>query len=104
MLEGVHGLLRVKPRRTRDEFARAAVGFLTEDSPLLALGLTVRVRRDAASDMGMSVGTLTQSLRTLYAGRRVTYPETLYNCGVPQSAKAAADLRRALIAVSERAR
>jgi HAE1 family hydrophobic/amphiphilic exporter-1 len=32
---------------------------------------TVRVRRDAASDMGMSVGTLTQSLRTLYAGDTV---------------------------------
>ncbi|MBW8844671.1 MAG: CHASE domain-containing protein [Burkholderiales bacterium] len=45
VLEGVHGLLKVKPRPTRDEFARATSGFLTEDSPLIALGLTLRVAR-----------------------------------------------------------
>jgi PAS domain S-box-containing protein len=44
-LEGVHGLLKVKPRPTRDEFARATAGLLTEDSSLLALGLTLRVAR-----------------------------------------------------------
>ena len=32
---------------------------------------TVRIRRDAASDMGMSVGSLTKALRTLYAGDTV---------------------------------
>ena len=45
VLEGVHGLLRVKARPTREEFAQATAGFLTEDSPLLALGLTLRVPR-----------------------------------------------------------
>ena len=44
-LEGVHGMLKVKPRPTREEFARATSGFLTEDSPLIALGLTLRVAR-----------------------------------------------------------
>lgn len=44
-LEGVHGLVKVKPRPTRDEFARATRGFLTEESPLIALGLTLRVAR-----------------------------------------------------------
>ncbi len=43
-------------------------------------------------------------LMRIYAGRRITYPETLYNCGVPQSAKAALDLRRALVAVEGRGR
>ncbi|WP_374591467.1 efflux RND transporter permease subunit [Aquabacterium sp.] len=32
---------------------------------------TVRIRRDATSDMGMSVGSLTKALRTLYAGDTV---------------------------------
>ncbi|MBL8279663.1 MAG: CHASE domain-containing protein [Pelomonas sp.] len=44
-LEGTHGLVKVKPRPTRDEFERATRGFLTQDSPLLALGLTLRVAR-----------------------------------------------------------
>ncbi|RZL57130.1 MAG: PAS domain S-box protein [Variovorax sp.] len=44
-LEGVHGLLQVKPRPTREEFARATRGFIGEDSPLIALGLTLRVPR-----------------------------------------------------------
>lgn len=44
-LESVHGLVRVKPRPTRAEFERATRGFLTEDSPLLALGQTLRVPR-----------------------------------------------------------
>ncbi|HEY8879257.1 MAG TPA: CHASE domain-containing protein [Roseateles sp.] len=44
-LEGVHGLVKVKPRPTRDEFARATRGFLTQESPLIALGLTLRVAR-----------------------------------------------------------
>ncbi|MEO6276933.1 CHASE domain-containing protein [Roseateles sp.] len=45
-LEGVHGLAKVKPRPTREEFALVSNGFLTEDSPLIALGLTLRVPRD----------------------------------------------------------
>ncbi|RTL44009.1 MAG: PAS domain S-box protein [Burkholderiales bacterium] len=44
-LEGVHGLIQVKPRPTRGEFERATRGLLGEDSPLLALGLTLRVPR-----------------------------------------------------------
>ncbi|MDR7268870.1 PAS domain S-box-containing protein [Pelomonas saccharophila] len=44
-LEGMHGLVKVKPRPTREEFARATQGFLTQDSPLIALGLTLRVAR-----------------------------------------------------------
>ena len=46
-------------------------------------------------------GASNRALRGLYAHRQVTYPETLYNCGVPQSAQAAADLRAALVAVSQ---
>ncbi|HEY4264187.1 MAG TPA: ABC transporter substrate-binding protein [Micropepsaceae bacterium] len=37
-------------------------------------------------------------VRKLYAGRQITYPETLYNCGLPQSADAARDLRHAMLA------
>ncbi len=44
-LEAVHGLVKLKALPTREEFARATRGFLTEDSPLLALGLTLRVAR-----------------------------------------------------------
>jgi iron complex transport system substrate-binding protein len=38
-------------------------------------------------------------VRRLYQGRRITYPEPLYACGLPQTAEAARDLRRALLAV-----
>lgn len=44
-LEGLHGVLKVKPQPTRQEFERATRGFLTEDSPLLALGMIRRVAR-----------------------------------------------------------
>jgi iron complex transport system substrate-binding protein len=37
-------------------------------------------------------------VRRLFAGRQITYPETLYSCGLPQSATVAArDLRRAML-------
>ncbi|MFG6487430.1 CHASE domain-containing protein [Roseateles sp. BYS78W] len=57
-LESTHGLVRVKPRPTREEFALATEGFLTEDSPLIALGVALKVPRsdldrfnaDAAAD------------------------------------------------------
>jgi len=38
-------------------------------------------------------------VRRLYAGRRLAYPEVAFNCGLPQSAKAAVDLRRQLDAL-----
>jgi iron complex transport system substrate-binding protein len=38
-------------------------------------------------------------VRRLYASRRITYPEPLYACGLPQTAEAARDLRQALLAV-----
>ncbi len=44
-LEGLSGLVAVVPRPTREEFARATTGFLGEDSPLIALGLALRVAR-----------------------------------------------------------
>lgn len=44
-LEGVHGMVKIKPRPTREEFANATRGLLSEDSPLIALGLTLRVAR-----------------------------------------------------------
>ena len=49
-------------------------------------------------------GAQNRVLREIYAGRRVTYAETLYNCGLPQSADAAVDLRRALTRVTAGAR
>ncbi|WP_422017258.1 PAS domain S-box protein [Roseateles sp.] len=45
VLEGVHALLNVKPRPTREEFSRATSGFLSEDTPLTALGQALRVAR-----------------------------------------------------------
>lgn len=36
-------------------------------------------------------------VRRLYAGRQIVYPETLYSCGLPQTATAARDLRRAML-------
>ncbi|RZI81850.1 MAG: PAS domain S-box protein [Rubrivivax sp.] len=44
-LEGAHGLVKLKPLPTREEFARGTSGLLAEDSPLIALGLTLRVPR-----------------------------------------------------------
>lgn len=44
-LEALHGMLQLKPRPTREEFALASRGFLTEDSPLIALGSALRVAR-----------------------------------------------------------
>ncbi|HEY0954237.1 MAG TPA: PAS domain S-box protein [Roseateles sp.] len=45
-LEGAHGLLKIKTQPARDEWERATRGFLTEDSPLLALGMARRVARE----------------------------------------------------------
>lgn len=40
-------------------------------------------------------------VRKLFEGRQITYPETLYSCGLPQSVTVAArDLRRAMIAIT----
>lgn len=36
-------------------------------------------------------------IRMAYKGRRVTYPDSLYTCGLPQSADAARDLREVLL-------
>lgn len=41
-------------------------------------------------------------VRQVFAGRRIAYPEVAFNCGLPQSAKAAVDLRRALDALPPR--
>jgi iron complex transport system substrate-binding protein len=41
-------------------------------------------------------------VRKLYAGREVAFPESLLNCGVPQSANAAARLRQAFARVTGR--
>ena len=42
-------------------------------------------------------------VRKLFAGRQITYPETLYSCGLPQSATVAArDLRRAMLDIVAR--
>lgn len=41
-------------------------------------------------------------VRRVFAGRRITYPEVAFNCGLPQSAKAAVDLRRQLDALPSR--
>ncbi len=37
-------------------------------------------------------------VRQQFAGRMITYPELLYSCGLPQSADAAVQLRRAMLA------
>lgn len=41
-------------------------------------------------------------VRRVFAGRRIGYPEVAFSCGLPQSAKAAVDLRRALDALPPR--
>jgi iron complex transport system substrate-binding protein len=42
-------------------------------------------------------------IQKLFAGRQITYPETLYSCGLPQSATVAArDLRRAILDIMTR--
>jgi iron complex transport system substrate-binding protein len=38
-------------------------------------------------------------VRRLYRGRRIAYSDSLYSCGLPQTAEAALDLRRALRAL-----
>jgi iron complex transport system substrate-binding protein len=42
-------------------------------------------------------------VRKLFEGRQITYPETLYSCGLPQSVTVAArDLRRAMLDITAR--
>jgi iron complex transport system substrate-binding protein len=41
--------------------------------------------------------------RRLYRDRRIVFDETVYTCGLPQSAEAAVDLRRALDALPREA-
>jgi iron complex transport system substrate-binding protein len=36
------------------------------------------------------------ALRQVYAGREIIYPQLLYACGLPQSAEAAKELRKAM--------
>lgn len=49
-LEGLHGLFKVLPHPTRQQFQRATVELLDDESPLLALGYAQRVaRRDIAA-------------------------------------------------------
>jgi iron complex transport system substrate-binding protein len=56
--------------------------------------------RSRADRMDLAAARLQHRVvRKLYAGREITYPETLYSCGLPQSADAARDLRRAMLAV-----
>lgn len=43
-------------------------------------------------------------IRRVFAGRFIGYPEVAFNCGLPQSAKAAVDLRRQLDALPPRGR
>jgi iron complex transport system substrate-binding protein len=38
-------------------------------------------------------------VQRLYRGRRITFSDPLYGCGLPQTAEAAGDLRRALLAL-----
>jgi len=42
-------------------------------------------------------------MQTLYRGRQIAYREALFGCGLPQSADAAKDLRRAMLAITEKA-
>jgi iron complex transport system substrate-binding protein len=59
--------------------------------------------RSRAGALDLTAQTLQHPIvRKLYAGRQITYPETLYNCGLPQSADAARDLRRAMLAAMQR--
>jgi iron complex transport system substrate-binding protein len=41
-------------------------------------------------------------VRKLYGSRTITYPETLYSCGLPQSADAARDLRRQMLTILQK--
>ncbi|MBU1375663.1 MAG: ABC transporter substrate-binding protein [Alphaproteobacteria bacterium] len=40
-----------------------------------------------------------RAIRQMFAGRRISYVDVAYSCGLPQSAQAAVDLRRALDAL-----
>jgi iron complex transport system substrate-binding protein len=52
----------------------------------------------AAAQPGLRSEQLRHPLvRKLYAGHQITYPETLYACGLPQSADAAKELRRVML-------
>jgi iron complex transport system substrate-binding protein len=61
---------------------------------ILAYGRTHADRLDLATEQLQH-----RVVRKLYAGREITYPETLYGCGLPQSADAARDLQRAMLAI-----
>jgi iron complex transport system substrate-binding protein len=41
-------------------------------------------------------------VQRVYRNRQITYPESLYSCGLPQSAEAAKSLRRAMLEIVER--
>ena len=65
---------------------------------ILAYGNARLGRRDLSSEQLHH-----RVVRKLYGMRQITYPETLYACGLPQSADAARDLRREMLDVLEKA-
>jgi iron complex transport system substrate-binding protein len=77
----------------------------------LDLELLIAIHPDVLAYGNSRVGRLDLSgeqlrhrvVRRFFAGRQITYPETLYSCGLPQSATIAArDLRRAMLAIIQR--
>ncbi len=90
------GAINIASRLNNEQYNSFGIEELLAARPdVLMYGQTSK-EKPSLTDAGAS----NRALRGLYAHREITYPETLYNCGVPQSAKAAADLRAALIAVS----
>jgi iron complex transport system substrate-binding protein len=59
-------------------------------------------RDDVAHPSLAGEATRHRVLRQTFAGRSLSYPESLYNCGVPQSATAAVELRAALAKMTGR--
>ncbi len=90
------GAVNIASRLDSERYSSFGVEELLAARPDVLMYAASSAERPSLTDLGAQ----NRVLRERYAGRRITYPETLYNCGVPQSANAARDLRAALKAVT----
>ena len=91
------GAVNVAARPGPAESTFGVEELLMADPDALVFGRATLGQPSLLSDEGQH-----RIVRRLYAGRRIAYNDVAHTCGLPQSADAARDLRRALDALPDR--